>query len=206
LSDADARRDSPAWILQQTELIKRLVAKGGFGRDAIPDLFYTNYKQPDRVGHIWNMLLPEMRSTLKYTDEQIAALTGFLDRTIGRRRWVMVVTADHGQGPLAEEAHAWPIDADELLDDLAEHFGVELAPLLDRRTPVGYYFEDDYLAEAGLDLEEVSEFLIGYRLQDNVAEGRRVPSQYERRLREPLLAAAFPSDELAGIIDCARRG
>ena len=204
LADVERRRDSPAWILHQTKHIKTLLAREGFGQDDVPDLFFTNYKQLDRVGHIWNMLLPEMEPALEYTDAQLEVLTEFLDRTVGEGRWVMVVTADHGQGPLAKMAHAWPIRNAEMADDIAAHLDVDVASLLEAKTPTGYYFRRPFLDAMGISLESLADYLIEYRLNDNLHPDETPPAQYRSRLDEPLLAAAFPSRELPRIMACAR--
>ncbi|MGH3119393.1 MAG: alkaline phosphatase family protein, partial [Gaiellales bacterium] len=203
LTELDSRRDSPAWILHQTTLIKNLIRKEGFGKDGTPDLFFTNYKQLDRMGHISNMLSREVRSTLRYTDAELEVLTRFFDRVVGPERWVMVVTADHGQGPLPEVARAWPINQGELLSDLAARFGGTPGQLVTMRTNIGYWFENDYLSSIGATLEQISDFFVNYRLEDNVKDGAEIPAQYRSRGHEPVFSAAFPSDRLPEILKCS---
>ena len=42
----------------------------GFGQDDITDLFYVNYKTPDRAGHSWRLDAPEQHDAI---DEQFLA-------------------------------------------------------------------------------------------------------------------------------------
>ena len=204
LRDKTLRRDSPAWTLHQTTLIKALLKRERFGEDDIPDLFYTNYKQPDEVGHAWNMLLPEMRPTLRYADDALGGLTRWLDRVVGHGQWVVAVTADHGQGPLAEASGAWPINMTELIGDAEERFGAAAGELVAESSPVGFWLDQEALASTRVSAERVARWLVGYRLEDNVEPGSEVPEGYRARVREPVLSAAFPSEALGRIWGCAQ--
>ncbi|MBA3628709.1 MAG: alkaline phosphatase family protein [Actinobacteria bacterium] len=204
LRDPVLRRDTPAWTLYQTTLIKALLERERFGEDEIPDLFYTNYKQPDEVGHAWNMLLPEMRPTLRYVDDALGDLTHWLDRVVGRRQWVVALTSDHGQGPLAESSGAWPINMTELIGDAEERFGMAAGELVAESSPVGFWIDQGALESGRISAEGVARWLLGYRLEDNVEPGSEVPAGYRDRVREPILSAAFPSVALGRIWGCAQ--
>lgn len=206
LDDPSERRESPAWILYQTRLLKALIESEGFGEDDVPDLVYTNYKHIDEIGHSYNMLSVEMRETIRHTDEAVfGTLPRFLDKTVGKRRWVVVVTADHGQSPDPLVSGAWPIAMASLSTDVAEHFGVEQDALFDATGPVGFYFDDLTMEQEGITEEEIADFLVDYRLEDNYA-GNDLPDQYRSRVREPIFSAAFPSRELPRIWACAKHG
>jgi predicted AlkP superfamily pyrophosphatase or phosphodiesterase len=197
------RRDTPVWSLFQTRLIKEMLRREGFGDDEVPDLFYTNYKQLDEIGHEWNMLYPEMKPALEYLDGELADLQRFLDEEVGRNRWVLVVTADHGQGPLAEAARAWPIQRGHMADDIAAHFGVDTKEVFEQAVPTGAFVNEAGLSRNGITLQEISDFLLTYTIGDNIPPGMDVPEQYMSRLDEPLFAAAFPSDRKRLIVACA---
>jgi hypothetical protein len=205
LDDPRARRDTPVWILHQTQLIKALLGRESFGSDEITDLFFTNYKQIDEAGHNWNLINPEMRESLRYSDRALDDLVEWLDSHVGRRRWVMVVTADHGQGPDAQASGAWPIAMGELTSDLGRRFDVDEGDLIQQTSPVGFWLERSALREARIAVADIAEFLLDYRLEDNVSGDGDVPSQYEPRLREPIFSAAFPSRGLGRIWACGRR-
>jgi hypothetical protein len=204
LDDPRERRDTPIWVLYQTKLLKTIVAREGFGADDTTDIFLTNYKQIDEVGHRWNMLNLEMREILEHTDDALADLTSFLDRKVGEGRWVMAMTADHGQGPDAQAAGAWPISMGELVADVARHFGVGADELLEDTRPVGFWLNARTMETEGITEEDISEFLLAYRLEDNLSGNNQPPAQYGNRLREPVLAAAFPGSMLERAWDCAR--
>ena len=190
------RRDTPVWVLHQTTILKELIRREGFGADDVTDLFFTNYKQPDEAGHNWNMLSPEVAETIEYSDAQLRELVEFLDRQVGEREWVMIVTADHGQQPDAEATRGWPIFMTELVKDLAEHLGIPEAEI---EGPAAGMF----ILRDGISNEEVADFLIDYRIEDNIPEGKDdVPAQYDERMREPIFEGAFPADAAERVTGC----
>lgn len=204
LGEPSERRDTPAWSLFQTKLIKNILGREGFGSDDIPDLFFTNYKQIDEIGHNFNMLQPEMSEIVRYSDDALKGLTSFLDRRVGEREWVLVMTADHGVGPDPQAAGAWPIRMEYLQNDVAEHFGVEVEEMFSETSPVGFWFDQQTMEAEGITSEEVSDFLVDYRLEENIPAGEDLPSQYRDRLREPIFDAAFPSAAMGEIWSCVK--
>ena len=195
LSDKRYRRDTPVWALHQTNVIKEILEREGFGDDDVTDLFYTNYKQPDEAGHNWNMLNPEVAEVVKYTDGELKKLVDFLNEHVGQRRWVMIVTADHGQQPDAEATNGWPIFMNELVADLAKHLGVEESEL--EGTAAGVY-----ALSPDITFDDMAEFLIDYRIEDNVTPDKDVPEQYEERMQQPIFEAAFPAEAAERVEGC----
>ena len=190
------RRDTPVWVLHQTNILKALIEREGFGADDVTDLLFTNYKQPDEAGHNWNMLAPEVAQTVEYTDAELKKLIDFLNSQVGENEWVMIVTADHGQQPDAEATNGWPIFMTELVTDLAERFGIAESDL--EGTAAGMY-----VLREGISYEEVAEFLVDYRIEDNIPEGKDdIPEQYSERMQEPIFAGAFPAEAAERVSGC----
>lgn len=190
------RRDTPVWALHQTNILKELITRKGFGADEVTDLFFTNYKQPDEAGHNWNMLSPEVAETIEYSDGELKKLVDFLNEQVGEREWVMIVTADHGQQPDAEATRGWPIFMTELVADLAEHVGIPDSEI--EGTAAGMF-----VLQEGVSYEQVAEFLVDYRIEDNIPEGRDdIPEQYADRMQEPIFEAAFPADAAERVSGC----
>ncbi|HVF54437.1 MAG TPA: alkaline phosphatase family protein [Actinomycetota bacterium] len=205
LDDPNALRHTPVWALFQTRILKAIFANEGYGADDITDLFFTNYKQIDDVGHDWNMLNPEMRDILEYSDIELKKLTRFLNSEVGREQWVMVFTADHGQAPDPIASYAWPIRIQLLQNDVAEHFGVDSDDLYQDERPVGFWLNQATLDATGITAEDISNYLIDYRLRDNLKPGEKPPAQYRDRLDEPVFAAAMPSDQMGKVWNCAKK-
>jgi hypothetical protein len=198
------QRHSPVWELYQTRLLETMIEQEGFGSDGVTDLVFVNYKQIDDAGHNWNMLNPEMRSTIEYADDVLGKLQRFLNRTVGKGEWMMTVTADHGQAPDPRAVGAWPIRMQVLTKDLAEHYEVlEEDVILDER-PVGIWINRSGTVEHGISQGDIANWLIEYRLEENVPLTEDLPEQYEDRAREPVLAAAFPGSHIGRILSCAK--
>jgi hypothetical protein len=205
LSKSKDRRPTPVTTLWQTELIKALLDNEGYGQDDVPDLFFTNFKQPDDVGHTWNMLYPHMGPTLRYVDSALGEIENWLNENVGKKEWVMVVTADHGQAPLAEDARAWPISLAGLLFDLEEHFGVSSEELFAEPNSFGFWMQEGY-ESSGVTMGEISNWLLDYRIGDNAGKIRPLLDQYKDRQNERVISAAFPTTALDRIWRCARSG
>lgn len=197
----DISKGTPAWTMYQTMISEQIVTREGFGRDAVPDLFFTNYKQLDLAGHEYNMVNPEVRSSLEYTDAELPKLKTILNQVAGRGRWVMVVTADHGQQPEAEALDAWPIQIGGLVDDLAAHFDVEQEDLVERTRVTGFWLDRKVLRKAGADLGDVAKFFLDYTIGDNGTAEEL--GDYRPRAGEPLIQAAMPSSRVTDVLECA---
>jgi hypothetical protein len=204
LGDPEKWRQTPVQTRYQTRQIKAIFRKGGFGQDDVTDLFYTNYKELDLVGHIYNMINPESRSVLKQTDSELGELLKFLDNYVGENEWVVAVTADHGQGPDPLKFGAWPIDSGEMSRDAARRFDVKETDLFDKMRITGFWMNTDEMEQEGITTGEVAGWVTNYRLRDNVKKGESVPQQYRKRLSERLFAGSFPTKELPEIMECAQ--
>ncbi len=199
LNDPNALRHTPVWALFQTRILKSIIENEGFGQDEVTDLFFINYKQIDDEGHDWNMLNPEIREIHRYSDDELLKIERYLNKVVGEGQWAITFTADHGQAPDPIASYAWPIRIQLLQKDVAEHFGVPEEELFQDERPVGFWVDP----ASSVTPEEISDYLVGYRLEENLHPGEDPPSIYEDRMREPLFAAAFPSDRMGEVWNCA---
>jgi predicted AlkP superfamily pyrophosphatase or phosphodiesterase len=198
-------RDSPAWAQYQTDIATTVMERQGFGNDDITDLFFMNYKQIDELGHRFNMLEPEVREIVRYSDSELERLMSWLNRNVGEREWVLMVTADHGQGPDPLRSGAWPIAKEPLIRDLGHELDVNTNRLIQDQRPGNYWIDMQVLKKKGLTLQDIASFMNDYRLEDNLPQGEQPPELYRDRLREPVFAAAFPTKAMGRIWACANR-
>lgn len=113
---------SVEWLL---DAARSVVLHEQLGADSIPDLLWTSISTTDFVGHFFG---PESREVLElylHCDRFLGDFLRFLDSTLGRSHYVLVVTSDHGVAPIPEMLArsgpgAYPgIDAGRIsLDDL----------------------------------------------------------------------------------------
>lgn len=194
--------NAPVWTILQTQVSENLLKREHFGRDSIPDLFYTNYKDPDYVGHAFNFYSDEVGETVRYADKALRELVSFLNNSLGKNQWVLVFTADHGQAPLPQAVGTWPISVGNLTSAVGRFVGVPKEQLIDHVKQNGIWFKPGALSESGVRLRDVAAFLMGYRIRDNAEQ--QVPAAYSDRLDEPIFDAVFPSSQTPRVSRCAR--
>ena len=202
LDDPARWEETPAFIKYHTEAMMNLIEQDRYGADALTDLVYTNYKQIDRVGHYFNMDSQEVRQSLIETDAQLGVLVDFLDGQVGRGKYVVVVTADHGQQPDAADIDGYGIDPREVEADIDEEFG----PITRAVWPTEIFLLEDEMAERDVTVEEVARFVGDYRLADNTQRpdmaiaGSGALEPESRVFEMAIPAASLPE------IDCAGNG
>jgi hypothetical protein len=190
LDDPARVEEAPGFIAYHERVLRNLVAGEGYGRDAITDLLFTNFKQIDRNGHYYNMDSPEVRDALVASDRALGDIVSWLERRIGTGGFVVVVTADHGQQPDEDVIDGYGIDPNEMEADINEEFG----PVARAVWPTEAFLRDDVMDREGVSVAEVARFLGDYRLRDNTQRpdiavagaGRFDPD-------ERLLAMAIPA-------------
>ena len=195
------QHDNPAWVRWQTDAILTMLEREGYGDDDAVDMFFTNYKPTDIVAHQHNMDSPEMGAVLEAQDAALGQLIGFLDRAV--KDYVVVVTSDHGNTPPPTRSGAWPVSQAQLEADVNAAFDVAKGEtLLEATTAAGPFLDRDVARRLDVTAVDVAEFLNGYTIRDNYREDT-LPAGYEDRGDENILAAAFPSDEIGAILECA---
>jgi hypothetical protein len=177
LAEPALRQMSPAFIEYEQLMLERLLLRGSFGRDEITDVVFVNMKAADAAGHRWGMTSRRVRALVRSEDSALRATASFLNKSVGHRKWLLVVTADHGQTPYPEESGAWPIRGDELNGDLQDEYG---AAAVERTTSAGIFLRDPGIAE------DVARWLGDYAVEDNVVTGESIPRSWRNREKEPL--------------------
>ena len=199
LTDPAVRYSTPAYIRFQQRVLERTISDQGFGADQVPDLLFTNFKMIDDAGHQWGLTSEQVGANVRASDQALRRLTRFLDAEVGRGEWAVVVTADHGQMPRPEDSGDWPISPGQLTGDVDRAFddndnGVDLV----WRTTAGGVFIDRAEAKVlGVGLQEIAEWLMGYRARDNSPPGEPLPEPWREDPDQPLFGAVVAGGRLA---------
>ncbi|HVF54438.1 MAG TPA: alkaline phosphatase family protein [Actinomycetota bacterium] len=193
---------TPAFAPWENRVMQALLEREGFGDDEITDLFYVNYKAPDKAGHQWNMTGPEQEDTIESVDRALGDMRRWLDENVGENNYVMVVTADHGQTPL--DAGGWPIGRPEILADIRVQFdridnGIGI---IEQTSASSFFSRKSEMDANGVTPEQVATFLSRYTIGDNIADGADIPEGFEDRLDERIFDAVFPGSRLPQILEC----
>jgi hypothetical protein len=86
------------------ELAKRAIDAEQLGRHDVPDLLCLSFSCNDSIGHCWGPDSQEVLDVTLRSDRLLKNLLDHLDARVGRGRYVLALSADHGVCPLPEVA------------------------------------------------------------------------------------------------------
>ncbi|MGH2698060.1 MAG: alkaline phosphatase family protein [Actinomycetota bacterium] len=193
------------WINRTT---KAILLNEQFGSDEITDLFYINYKTPDRVGHSLGTDSLEQREAIASVDEALGDLIDFMDLHVGWENYVMLVTADHGQIPPSEIKSGWSIKTEELLADVDAAFDEsdDGRGIIQETTPTLFFLDEEQLMKNNVRAEDIATFLSAYTIGDNVPSHADTPQDFRSREKERVFSAVFPGRKIHEVLSCVEAG
>ena len=97
---------SDAYLGQMATALSKDLGKG-----AGTDMLAISFSATDYVGHAFGPRSLEVQDTLARLDVTIGSLLNALDASVGRGRYVVALTGDHGVAPLPEQQTALNLDA-----------------------------------------------------------------------------------------------
>jgi hypothetical protein len=182
---------TPARIPYQTRMVEEVIRREGFGHDDVPDLLFINYKAIDHVSHIWSVNSPEMLDTLRWQDAALRELIDALNIEVGKGRWVLVLTADHGAQFDPRVSGAFQVTPGQLESDLRAAFPTKASvDVIQAVRTSMIYVNEGAMRESGYTLNEIATFVLHY------TKGQATPSGSSVREDERddrVFAAAFPN-------------
>ena len=196
LEERNRLEETPAFIRYHARALMNVIRQEGYGTDDVTDFLFTNFKQIDRVGHYFSMGSPEVKESIEVSDEQLGAIVDFLDEEVGRGRYIVVVTADHGMQPDEEVLDSYGINPTELEADLKGEFGDVIRGVW----PTEVFFFPDARDSGDPPVEEVAQFIGDYRVEDNLTEETEGTGSFESDDR--LFDMAVPSHLLDEPVSC----
>jgi hypothetical protein len=169
----DALTASPQASELLLALAKRAIVAEKLGQGKTTDLLTLSFSSNDLIGHCWGPDSQEVLDTTLRSDVIVKDLLDFLDARVGRGRYVMVVSADHGVCPIPEVAKAQGKDAGRVSKALLttkaaafldKTFGKpgEPQPWIESRTENLVYLNRGVLKELGLPSAKVEAALAGW--------------------------------------------
>jgi hypothetical protein len=155
------------------DFVKHAVEAGQLGRHARPDLLCVSFSANDPVGHVWGPDSQEVFDVTLRSDLVVKQLLAYLDDRIGKGRYGLALTADHGVCPLPEVSLGKGRDAGRLPSNLLT---VKAPDFLDATFGAGdgkdrwfdsapgpwIYLNQKLLARRGLTSARVEEALAGW--------------------------------------------
>jgi Type I phosphodiesterase / nucleotide pyrophosphatase len=197
ISQLNGGFDTPARTPYQTELVKAVVRNERFGADGVPDLLDLNYKAIDTLGHAYSADGIELSDALEWQDRDLADFIAFMDREVGKRRWAMVLTADHGMMRDPNVTGAFRIGIDELTADIEKRFDSDNddTSLVIKVRPTELWLNEAEVADNGTSDAEIATYIDGLTQQDTLKPNLAPAPDASARVFD----AAFPSSILTAL-------
>jgi hypothetical protein len=114
------------------EFAKECVTKERLGARGTTDLLVVSFSSNDLIQHTWGPDSHEALDVTLRSDLIVADLLAFLDAQVGKDRYMVAITADHGACPLPEVARAQKlapnaarVDTNEMVKALNEHMSAK---------------------------------------------------------------------------------
>jgi predicted AlkP superfamily pyrophosphatase or phosphodiesterase len=171
---------SPAGDELTLDFAKALLINERLGQDSTPDYLAISFSSTDYVGHLFGASSLETEDNMAHLDRTLADLFSFIDKEIGLKNTLIVLSADHGQpevpGHLHERgignAHYFDtrtLDKTPAIMALKKRFGIG-EELIEAFFQPYLYLNRDLIEDKGLDQAEVEQAIAAELLKfDGVA-------------------------------------
>ncbi len=188
----------------QGDLIEATLDSEPVGQGAA-SLLYTTYKSPDYTGHVYGMSSKWEELMLAAVDDEIGRTVEMLEQRFPGE-YVLIVTADHGQCPLPDDAGGVRLDPIQLERVIEQEFGAGFADAVQSVVPSEIYLHPRALRDAAATPEDVAAFLRRLTYRQNL--GPYVPESavQQHLLDREEFAAVFATSYLDELADVARFG
>jgi predicted AlkP superfamily pyrophosphatase or phosphodiesterase len=156
------------------DLARRAIDAEKLGQRAgATDLLCLSFSSNDLVGHTWGPDSQEVLDVTLRSDRIVRELLAHLDSRVGKGRYLVVLSADHGICPLPEVARARGMDAGrvppQLLTSRSETFlnetfnkGDEALPFLEAVSGLSIYLNRGTLRQQNLEQSKVEPALAAW--------------------------------------------
>lgn len=101
---------SPAGDELTLDFAKALLENEQLGQDEIPDYLAVSFSSTDYVGHLFGASSLESEDNIARLDRTLAELFAFIDKKVGLKNTLIVLSADHGQPEVPGHLHERGID------------------------------------------------------------------------------------------------
>ena len=183
------------------KLAEAEIDKLSLGHGNGTDFLAISFSALDIVGHARGPDSGDIRVILFYLDATIGELLDVLDHRVGKGKYLVTLTGDHGVAPIPEFAAKTGIDAGRAdVGDLTARVTKALAPFGGGEHPVAAFTDGDlYFApgvweKVGVDPKALDAVITAIRGVPGVAEVFRVDQLSELAAKNPLAKAASLSE------------
>jgi len=158
---------SPAGDELTLDFAKTLLVNEQLGQDDVPDYLAISFSSTDYVGHLFGASSLETEDNIARLDRTLADLFAFIDKEVGLKNTLIVLSADHGQPEVPGHLHERGIDKAHYFDTktldktpaiiaLKKQFGIG-EELIEAFFQPYLYLNHDLIRDKGLDQAEVEQ-------------------------------------------------
>lgn len=152
------------------ELAKRAVVAEKLGSHDVPDLLCLSFSSNDLVGHAYGPDSQEVMDITLRTDLIVRDLLALLDKQVGKGRYVLAMTADHGVCPLPEVSRkhgktAQRYDLKRIRRNVEKQLQAAIGskkPVIESVSGVDFYLNRRVLKSLRVDGERAESLLAGF--------------------------------------------
>ncbi len=171
---------SPAGDELTLDFAKTLLDKEQLGQDEVPDYLAISFSSTDYVGHLFGASSLESEDNIARLDRTLADLFAYVDKKVGLKNTLIVLSADHGQPEVPGYLHELGIQKARYFDiksldktpaiaALKKQFGIG-EELIETYFHPYLYLNRDLLRKKGLDQAMVEQAVAAELLKfDGVA-------------------------------------
>lgn len=164
------------------------------GQDGQTDMLCISYSTPDIIGHTFGPYSKEIEDVYLRLDLEIERLIKALEKQLGKKDFVIFLTADHAVVPVPQNLadHNLPggyvfinTNMYDLKTSMKSKFGQELILEMDN---LNIYLDHDSIALLGLELKDVVDFVVSETVKwDNVKRVFTSEQLYNGNSNDPWL-------------------
>ena len=158
---------SPAGDELTLDFAKTLLVSEQLGQDDVPDYLAISFSSTDYVGHLFGASSLETEDNIVRLDRTLADLFDFVEKQVGLKNTLIVLSADHGQPEVPGHLHERGIDKAHYFDTktldktpaiiaLKKQFGIG-EELIEAFFQPYLYLNHDLIRDKGLDQAEVEQ-------------------------------------------------
>ncbi|MFC1827157.1 alkaline phosphatase family protein [Thermodesulfobacteriota bacterium] len=142
---------------------KKLLKNEKLGQDEIPDYLAISFSSVDAINHFFGPSSLENEEVVRRLDRTLADLFKFIDKTVGLKHTLVVLSADHGMADMPEYMTGLGFDAGRFDPDdivvsankVGKQFGIDEVVRFFFRPYL--YLNDEKIAAANLDKEMIEQ-------------------------------------------------
>ena len=161
------------------DLAERALVAEDLGGDDVPDLLTVSFSSNDAVGHAWGPDSQEVLDVTLRSDQIMRRLLEALDAKVGKGRYVLAMTADHGVCPLPENSltqgrtaeRVQPATAAKVEKFLSEKYGTGKEKWVEAVSGPWIYLRRKTMKEFDVAQSDVEKTLAGWLVEQSGVDG-----------------------------------